>query len=384
MAVGAILGAVLGAAVSAGVGAATRPRQPGAPDYGAATAAGIQEQANLLPLRRQIEAAARLGQHVSVPTGNQVQDTRPYVDIANLHSTAQPGTNNSFNIHHAPQYVPFIESEWQPGGKYYGQTNNGKIPPTVTHPYSRAETYDADFTGKGDADVDALLSHQMNQAQLELEQKYGPAYIEQAQKELQQSDPLGYQARQLLAQKINEQTQRKNYDRPVSTALDAQISDEIAKNGHTTASDDALAKQALASRADVDPALITEMLNTGMEGQKRREMEQQKTLSYLSSGTTPEDVNYRRTQQNLANESAFLAGRTPTAEFGQLSGAQNGPAPFRTPQLPEYNAQEAGAYPGYVAQSYNNQVRNVNSQVNPWLMGISVALRGAGAATAAG
>ncbi len=372
----AIIASLAAAALSAGIAAATAPKIK-TPDYGAASAAGIQADIDTLPYRRAIDAAAALGGKTSIPTGkNKMEETQMVVLPGNLRSGGG-------------QKVPYNEADWKPGGKYFQYTQNGRVKPQVTTEMRDTGIPDmrvADFTGYGNADTDAAINKAMAQAQYELQAKYGPDFIAQAKHELELSDPNGAAARKLLASKIEEDSTAKP-NRPIADSLDAQIADEVGRHGGITSDEEAVLNSVLADRGAANGQGgahdYEDMLTSGILGQQRREGQQQKGISYLGSGVTPEDTQYRRSQQNMANAGAFLAGQTPTAQFANLSGAQQGPAPFnKGPAMPTGNPNAGPAYAGYAAQNYGNQVNAANSTVNPWLTGISALLKGSSAVAA--
>ena len=62
-----------------------------------------------------------------------------------------------------------------------------------------------DFTGLGTADVQNQTQNQMAQQLLDIQKQYGPGYIEQALKDLQQSSPDQFAAYQQLYDQIQKQ-----------------------------------------------------------------------------------------------------------------------------------------------------------------------------------
>jgi hypothetical protein len=97
--------------------------------------------------------------------------------------------------------------------------------------------------------------------------------------------------------------------------------------------------------------------------------------NYLASGISPQDVQYRKIQQSLANLGAFANGQTPEAQFGQLSGAQSQGAPnvapnYSTPASLDPNSAQYGI--NFANQSYQTSQQNAN----PWLAGLSTATTG--------
>ena len=197
---------------------------PEPPNYAAANREGVLTGVELLPLQKQIEAAAKMGTKIS-----------------------------------------------------YKDPRTG-------------ETKEADFTGAGDADqmrsqigfmteaADALAK-----SQLESQQKYGLGYVEQRSKELEAADPLGTKMRKALGEDI--------YKEGFGTGLSKSQEDQVTQ----------AERGAQAARGNIfggAPA-AAEAMSVG-------------------------DAGFRMRQQRLANASAFLSGTTPVAQFGQISGAQQG------------------------------------------------------------
>jgi len=197
---------------------------PEPPNYAAANREGVLTGVELLPLQKQIEAAAKMGTKIS-----------------------------------------------------YKDPRTG-------------ETKEADFTGAGDADqmrgqigfmteaADALAK-----SQLESQQKYGLGYVEQRSKELEAADPTGY----ALRKKMGESIAGEGF----GTNLTKEQEDQVTQ----------AERGAQAARGNIfggAPA-AAEAMSVG-------------------------DAGFRMRQQRLANASAFLSGTTPVAQFGQISGAQQG------------------------------------------------------------
>lgn len=240
-----------------------------------------------------------------------------------------------------------------------------------------------DFSGMGDADVAKQYADAMAAAQLSDRQEFSGPQIEERLKELQLSNPEGVAMRQQYYNQILDDL-NTSPDRPNAEALQKSILDDLNKGStldpqvarelHNTV----LNKQIGQGNYSGNAAGSEEARATVKAGEDQLAQRQQRALAFLSSGTSPEDVQYRREQQGLSNLGSFLTGETPEAQFGQLSGAQNGAVPF-------YNYTPAGANPNASAQGqqygqniYNGRFNFANGQVNPWLAGLSGGIRGAG------
>ena len=232
---------------------------PPPPDYAAANREGILTGVELLPLQKQIEAAAKMGTKIS-----------------------------------------------------YKDPRTG-------------ETKEADFTGAGDADqmrsqigfmteaADALAK-----SQLESQQKYGLGYVEQRSKELEAADPLGTKMRKALGEDI--------YKEGFGTNLSKSQEDQVTQ----------AERGAQAARGNIfggAPA-AAEAMAVG-------------------------DAGFRMRQQRLANASAFLSGTTPVAQFGQISGAQQGASawnPMGIQQGMGLNANAGQMGSQFAMNSYSGQL----------------------------
>jgi hypothetical protein len=253
-----------------------------------------------------------------------------------------------------------LESAAQQGGKG-----------SITLPDGTVQTYD--FTGVGGVDADEAVARQMAQINLDLQKKYGVDFVEQAREQEKLADPESFAARSKLNEMIQQQI-GSTPERPVADLLQGQIGEELsaAKDGHLSAPDKSRLDEAVAAagsaRGGVEAVDFESPLTTGMEGERRKAAAIQKANSWMTSGATPEDVDYRREQTNLANLQAFISGQTPQSQFKSLSGAQAGPAPMATGQpLPQMatNSTQAGA------QNAISTAAAQSSQVNPWMAGLS-------------
>ena len=260
-----------------------------------------------------------------------------------------------------------IEAAAQTGGKV---TVGGK-------------TYD--FKGLSEADYQKQYATAMAASQLQLQKDYGSQFVDQRNKELQLSDPEGYAGRKQLFDLIKGDL-GKGRDDTKSKQLQSQILGDLQKGG------------------TLDPQVQTNVLNQvrgrqvnngitmgtaaaadearGLAGASESQLanRQQASLQFLTSGAPPEDGTYRSNLQGNSNLANFMSGQTPTAQFGQLAGAQNGAAPFQGGRfLPGVN-QNAGqqAYQ-YATGAWNQQNAYNQGQANPWMSGLGLGLQAYGA-----
>lgn len=364
----AVLAAIISAGLSAGLAYATRPEFA---DPAQSTRATVLASLRALPGQRAVEQAARLGTRVDYPTG---KSQRTYENRSMSLQDALAGGHIS-----QTEYNRLVNPA---SSAYRGNLQTGDpVDPATTMidvrvPTGvRQQTREADFTGYGDADIQGRLARAMAENGLELQEKYGLQFVEEALRQQALADPEGTEARALLADKINEmEAARKERQRPVASRLDAQIADELARGRDVDPEADEIARAVLARRGGTTLAGgdITGELESGPLGDERLRQRIQKGTGYLSSGVSPEDAAYREEQQSLANMASFLAGRTPQSQFSNLSGGQQGAAPqFRGPSLPgvdpnlQQNATQAGL------GNYSQNIRNVSTQVSPWFAGLS-------------
>jgi len=121
-------------------------------------------------------------------------------------------------------------------------------------------------------------------------------------------------------------------------------------------------------------------MSTGAEGQARLEDALHKSQAFLSSGQTPEDLDFKRRQQMESNLGSFVAGQTPQSQFGNIARAGQGATPV-------FNAQPNATMPnnaGTLGSGYSNSVgtstvNNAMNQSNSWFSGLSSLMSGLGA-----
>lgn len=339
--------AAAAAAVSTGISAATAPRAPNAPDPARSSRRAVMADLSTLPGRRQVEALARLGRAGTYQTG-------------------------------APEY--FFNGRWMSAANLPDVVNRRELP-------QRPGTATADFTGLGDADVQGRLARGMAENELELSRKYGAQFIDEARRQQALADPEGTEARSLLASEINRIANTER-ERPVAGALDAQMLEELRAGRNMTADTAEMVEAVRARRAGAGDApgvdLATE-LNEGPAGEERRRSRLHRSMAHLSSGQTPEDLQYRDSQQDLANMAAFLGGRTPQSQFGANRNAQQGATPVaQAAPLPGQNPNAAGLFQQADVGAFGQQVNAQRGQVSPWFAGLSTLLQGANVAGQAG
>lgn len=251
-----------------------------------------------------------------------------------------------------------IDAAAQMGGKY-------------TDPVT-GQVYD--FTGLGDADNAAIVSDQMAQTLLDIQKNYGADFVKQRLADLEQSDPKGFAARKELFARIMADAE-KNPGRPMAQELQDTITQTLQRGGKLDARQTQQVQEKVRGK-QVANGIILGNAPAGAEAGAMVEasdamlaQRQQQGMDFLTSGVSPEDVAYRNIQQSLSNLGAFVNNQTPTAQFGQLSGAQAGAAPFTSTGTPN-----AALNPNASAQGISNaftQYQNNQSQANPWLAAMS-------------
>ena len=357
---------VVAGVASAGIAAATRESPPGAPDYAAANREGIMADIETLPIRRQVEAAARMGTQV-LNTGYTVRDVSGS-EGANSARTALQEAQAALSG------IPRTITESVGGGMHTAPTTRTVDNPAYTaaqdrvtaaqtayqrtiseapaggatvrqyfdpqgRPVSQTDAVRADFTGLGDIDAarqqldfSRESADATAQTTLYLQQRYGADFIRQRLEELKLSDPTGFALREQMGQSVTDELAQGSRLSP-SMLAEVQQSTRAAQAARGNVMGDA---------------------NAAVEG--------------MESG----NAGYRLFQQRLANASAFLSGTTPVAQFGQISGAQQGAVGVNPMAIQQFGSTvnpNAGAQGSQFAmQSYGQQSSNTfnsNAQ-NPW------------------
>lgn len=347
---------------------------PKQPNLASASREVADAQANALPINRALASAEQQGSIGTVHVSRH-SERQQFVRVPGL---GREGRS---------QIIPYVPSEWESGGKYAGQGGEGFDP--AQHLINRSVKVPAhdqsyDFSGFGTADVSGKLAGQMADIQTELGKKYGVPFAEEARREAEQADPMGFAARGKELDLINQKINNPIPINPLATTLDARMKERVeAGSGLDDMSRDVL--DAAVARAGSDrgggPAAsgVETNLTTGREGAARRQANDAQAQAWLSSGATPEDVQYRREQQNLSDLGQFVAGKTPQSQFPSLSNAGQGATPFVPGQsLPTQPNNASTTGPAYSLATWQQQLRNAGAGAN-WMSALGGALGGIGA-----
>ena len=153
----------------------------------------------------------------------------------------------------------------------------------------------SDFTGFGDIDQSREelqfmfeAGHETAKEVLEIQKEFGGQYVEQRLKELEQSDPIGHAVRQQLGE---------------------------------------MAKADLDAGYDLDEGLRNQVTQ-GVRGAQAARGNILGNAPAAAEGFAVGDAAIRLRQQRLSNAASFLSGIAPVAQFGAISGAQQGASPF--------------------------------------------------------
>lgn len=208
---------------------------------------------------------------------------------------------------------------------------------TYTDPQT-GEQKTADFTGFGDIDQSraqlefmAESASTIAKSQLDVQKEFGEEFIKQRIKELELSDPQGTEIRRMLGEEAKKDLQ-------AGYGLGDELRQEVTQ----------AVRGAQAARGNImgDANAAAEAFAVG-------------------------DAAIRLRQQRLANAASFLSGITPVAQFGAISGAQQGAAGFNPMGIQQGvglnpNAMQIGAT--FAQQSYQQQSQNAfnSAKMNPW------------------
>ena len=337
--------------------------QPDAPGVNT-NAEGIRTSAELLPLQRQMSATAQQGGKILKQGYQQITPEYARQRLAEIESH-KGDLLTSKKLQAEADAMRRAISTNQP---VYLHTKTGRMVP-------ENQAY-ADFTGFGEADVQGKIAEDYADLMIELGDKYGLQFVEEARKQLELSDPEGMAAREKMGQMIEQQAD-ETPERPVADLIDQQVGEQLEAGNRLDAMSrdvlDASLQDALRARGQTGSVdQFAQPMETGLAGDARRQAGIQKALGWLSSGATPEDVQFRREQQNLANMGAYIGGRTPQAEFANLSGAQQGATPMRGgSQLPTMNQNAGQSSQQAALNDWQTQMGYESGQANPWMAGLS-------------
>lgn len=208
---------------------------------------------------------------------------------------------------------------------------------TYTDPKT-GEEKTVDFSGFGDIDQTraqldfmAESARTIAQSQLDVQKEFGAEFVQQRLKELELSDPQGTKIRKMLGEEAQK-------DLEAGYGLGADLRQQVTQ----------AMRGAQAARGNImgDANAAAEAFAVG-------------------------DAAIRLRQQRLANAASFLSGITPVAQFGAISGAQQGAAGFNPMGIQQGigvnpNAMQIGS--NFAMQSYQQQSQNAfnSAQMNPW------------------
>lgn len=382
---------VAGLALSAGESAYAASNQPQEPNLSADSAEMANVQASLLPQEAALQKEAELGQSTlnqgyteSTQGAQQQQQIQQQINL--LQKQLQPDQNNHAgqNVQVSPQQAATINSQItnlrgqlaniQPGQPVY-LNSQGQVVPA-----SQATT---SFAGNSTADIQQQLMTQAIQGQLANSAQYDPQFIANQLAEEQQANPQGVAARSDLYNQIQSQIANPPTS-PVADTMNSQVQEHVNAGSGLTPEEQAALDSQVGAQGSNDPNFSTQ-LTTGFGGQARAAQNAGEGASWLSSGQTPGDIQYRAEQQNLGNLSSYISGQTPESQFSELSGSQNTATPQyqNTPQ-PTFNfgAAQQGAQAGLT--NYGQQTQANENALNPWSTGITGVLGAANAAAAGG
>ena len=246
-----------------------------------------------------------------------------------------------------------------------------------------------DFTGQGTADVQNVFQGQMAKTLLDIQQGMGPQFITQRLGELKQSDPTGYAAYQQLFDQIQQEANQGGPNIQLSTDTQNQIQKVLQDSKQLTPEELSQVQQGVRGN-QVQSGLYLGAMPAQQEASavvgaldQKQSAAQKEAQSFLQAGISPSDIQYRKTQQDMANLGAFISGQNPTAQFGSIAGAGQGAAPYAdtgysTPtmnlgQMASQGIQDAN-------QAYGLQNQYSQSQANPYMAGLSTAFQGASTA----
>ena len=195
---------------------------------------------------------------------------------------------------------------------------------------------DVTYDFKGYSDADATREEMefggeaadfMAKTMLEVQQKYGKDFVKQRIEELKAADPTGYEVRQMLGEAAKEDLAR-------GTELSPDMARQVTQQERA-------AQSARGNIYGSAPA-AAEAMSLG-------------------------DAGFRMRQQRLANAASFLSGSTPVAQFGQISGAQQGASPFNPMGIQSGIGvnPNAGAQGQQFAMNTYNQKMNYAAQQQP-------------------
>ena len=221
-----------------------------------------------------------------------------------------------------------IESLAKSGGK--GQVKVGD------------EIIDVDFTGYGDLDQQKIDLEAMTVSadaiaamSLDIQQRYGEQMNLEQLKRIKEADPVGWELRQKLAETTLSELS-------AGRELGADAAHQVEQS----------VRGAQASRGNVYGAA-----NIGQEALAKF------------------DAGQRLLTQRMSQAQAYALGTPITAQYGAISGAQQGAANFAPMQLQQGIGQNPNAgqqAAQFASSNYSTYVQGMQNQSNPWMEGLGM------------
>lgn len=379
--------AAIGLAASLAEYGYSAANQPQTPNLSQESAQMAQVQAELLPELRRLQAEEQLGGQATIPAtaAQQKQTDQLTKQLTNLQSqlkTAQAGgsvkggsflggrTGQAAN----PNQIAALEKQI---ANVQGRLD--KIP----------KTQNVDFSGKGAADIQGQISKALAQGQLDTEKQFDSQFIASALAQEKLADPERFEARDMLYKDIQQQINNPP-NSPVANEIQRQVQEKLNAGQNLTPEEKSMLGKAVqegtAARGGGNPNVdFSQDLTTGTKGTQRETSNAGAGINWLSSGETPEDIQYRSEQQDLSNLSNYISGQTPQSQFGELSGAQRGSTPLaQAAPLPTTNPNAGAQGAAAGVTNYGLNVQQALNTPNPWMAGISGVIGGLNVAGAAG
>jgi hypothetical protein len=210
-----------------------------------------------------------------------------------------------------------------------------------------------DFTGIGDLqqqkiDLEAMTesADAIARMSLDIQQRYGKDMNLEQLKRIKEADPVGWEVRQKLAQTTLEEL---SAGRELGAAAGKQV--------------EASVRGAQSARGNIYGAA-----NIGQEALAKF------------------DAGQRLLTQRMSQAQAYALGTPITAQYGAISGAQQGAASFAPMQLQRgigVNANAGAQAAQFASSNYSTYVQGMANQSNPWMEGLGV-VAGIGAGMATG
>ena len=382
-----VLGAASLGAAALGTGLSASGALSSSPNYGdpaASSAAMADATASNLPKTLQLQAAAQEGGVVDMPLSteqqkqldglnSQIASIQQQIQQAQAMPVSGDGRRNSGGGVDTRRLTD-LQTQLASLQKQAGSITSGSK---------------ADFTGNSTADIQGRIQQQLAQGQLDTAKQYDSQFIAQQLAEEKQANPQGVAAREALYNDVQQAVNNPPPVSPVATTMDKQINDRVAAGSGLTPEEqatlDAAVNGSTMTGTSGNAPNLSGNLTTGFAGEQRALQNAGSGATWLASGQTPADVQYREQQQGLSDLSSYISGQTPQSQFGQLSGSQSGPTPNSgTNYLPSFDSSAAQMGAQGAVDQYGQQVQSQLSQANPWTSGLSMAISGTNALVKSG